>query len=155
MKIKGIVVNVQADVSNTVNILPRLPQESGTIKIQLKRILKYKSSALSLNVRPNKVLQAVMWLATNSTLYREQGISFSEDRAANYDFTDFSQNKAETGNVSQLDELMNDRCNVEIDDENSEKVDDWTKDDVEIPARVTNTMLTTNDFLENSEWPQI
>ena len=155
LKIKGIVVNVQVDVSNTVNILPRLPQESGTIKIQLKRILKYKSLALSLNVRPKKVLQAVMWLATNSTLYREQGISFSEDRAANYDFTDFSQNKAETGNVSQLDELISGRCNVEIDDENSEKVDDWTKDDVEIPTRVTNTMLTTNDFLENSEWPQI
>lgn len=65
LKIKGNVVNVPADVSNTVNNLPRLPQESGTIKIQLKRRLKYKSSALSLNVRPNKVLQATMWLATN------------------------------------------------------------------------------------------
>ena len=106
---------------------------------------------MSFNVRPKKVLQAVMWLATNSTLYREQGISFSEDRAANYDFTDFSQNKAETGNVF----FLSGRCNVEIDDENSEKVDDWTKDDVEIPTRDTNTMLTTNDFLENSEWPQI
>lgn len=95
LKIKGNVVNVPADVNNTVNILPRLPQESGTIKINLKRRLKYKSSALSLNVRPNKVLQAAMWLATNSTLYREQGISFSEDRAANYDFTAFSQNQAD------------------------------------------------------------
>ena len=155
LKIKGNVVNVPADVNNTVNILPRLPQESGTIKINLKRRLKYKSSALSLNVRPNKVLQAAMWLATNSTLYREQGISFSEDRAANYDFAAFSQNQAETGNVSQSDELISDRCNIEIDDDNSKQVDDWTEDDVEIPAGVTDTMLTANDFLEDSERPQI
>ena len=37
LKIKGNVVNVPADVNNTVNLLPRLPQESGTIKVQLKR----------------------------------------------------------------------------------------------------------------------
>ena len=80
-KIKGNVVNIPADVNNTVNILPRLLQESGTIKVQFKRGLEYKSSALSLNVRPNKILQAANWLATNSILYREQGISFSTDRA--------------------------------------------------------------------------
>ena len=52
LKIKGNIVNVPADVNNTVNVLPRLPQESGTVKVQLKRRLQYKSSALSLNVRP-------------------------------------------------------------------------------------------------------
>ena len=84
LKIKGIVVNVLADVNNTVNILPRLPQESGTIKVLLNRRLQYKSSALSLNVRPYNILQAANWLATNSTLYREQGVSFSEDRISSY-----------------------------------------------------------------------
>ena len=57
LKIKGNVVNVPADVNNTVNIIPRLPQETGTIKVQLKRRLKFKGSALSLNVRPDKILQ--------------------------------------------------------------------------------------------------
>ena len=52
LKIKGNIVNVPADVNNTVNVLPRLPQESGTVKVQLKRRLQYKSSALSLNERP-------------------------------------------------------------------------------------------------------
>ena len=89
-KIKGNVVNVPAEVNNTVNMLPRLPQESGTIKVQLKRRLEYKSSALSLNVRPNKIFQAANWLATNSTLYREQGVSFSTDRATSYN-TNLSQ----------------------------------------------------------------
>ena len=80
-KIKGNVVNVPADVNSTVNVLPRLPQESGTIKVHLKRRLQYKSSALSLNVRPHKIVQAALkWLAANSTLHREQGLSFSDDR---------------------------------------------------------------------------
>ena len=39
LKIKGNVVNVPADVNNTVNALPQLPQESGSIKVQLKRRL--------------------------------------------------------------------------------------------------------------------
>ena len=61
----------------------------------------------------------------------------------------------QTGNVSQSDELISDRCNIEIDDNNSKQVDDWTEDDVEIPAGITDTMLTANDFLEDSEQPQI
>ena len=65
-------------------VLPRLPQESGTIKVQLKWRLQYKSSALSLIVRPYKILQAANWLATNGALSREQGVSFSEDRISKY-----------------------------------------------------------------------
>ena len=33
----------QIDVSNTVSVLPRLPHQSGTIKVNLKRKLQYKS----------------------------------------------------------------------------------------------------------------
>ena len=40
-------------------------------------------SALSSNVRPNKILQAANWLPTSSILYSEQRISFSADRATN------------------------------------------------------------------------
>ena len=83
-KINGNVVNVPADVTNTVNMLPRLPAASGTIKIQLKRRLQYKSSTLSLNVRPNKVLQAVAWLVNNSDLYREQGITLDANWVNQY-----------------------------------------------------------------------
>jgi hypothetical protein len=56
LKITGNVVNVPADVCNTVT--PRLPQDTGTIKVKLKCRLQYKSSALSLNIRPNKIMQA-------------------------------------------------------------------------------------------------
>lgn len=45
-KIHGNIVNVPADVGNTATMLPRLQSQTGTVKINLKRKLQYKSSAL-------------------------------------------------------------------------------------------------------------
>ena len=58
MKICGNIVNVPANVVNTVSVLPRVSEQQGTIKVQLKRKLKYESYTLSQNVRPEKVFQA-------------------------------------------------------------------------------------------------
>lgn len=158
LKIKGNVVNIPADVNNTVNELSRLPEESGTIKVQLKRRLQYKSSALSLNVRPYKILQAANWLATNSNLYREQGISFSKDRMANCNI--YLQNETESEDASQAscNEQISDTCNAikkTAGQETSEFHDDWTEEDAEIPSEVTDTMLTATDFLDDNERQQI
>ena len=92
VKINGNVVNVPADVTNTVNMLPRLPEQTGTIKVQLKRKLQYKSSALSLNVRLHKVFQAAVWLSLNSDLYREQGVTLDQNWVTNFS-TDNSKMK--------------------------------------------------------------
>ena len=54
-KINGNIVNVPADVTNSVSLLPRLPNEACSIKVNLKRKLQFKSSAFSFNVRPHKV----------------------------------------------------------------------------------------------------
>ena len=40
MKICGNIANVPANVANTVSVLPRLGEQEGTIKVQLKRKLK-------------------------------------------------------------------------------------------------------------------
>ena len=127
-------MNVPADVCDTINMLPRLPQDTGTIKVQLKRRLQYKSSALSLNVRPNRVMQAAAWLVNTSNLYREQGITFDQDWLANFDPT-----------------VPNEDCDNEgtIDPANSE--DKWSEDETEIPAGVTDTMLTPPDFVDDDE----
>ena len=155
-KIKGNVVNVPADFNNTVNVLPRLPQESGTIKVQLKRRLQYKSSALSLNVRPHKIVQAAKWLATNSTLYREQGVSFSDDRVHRLSMN-LPENEDTSQCCSQVNTLLSDVDNVghSADVESEQHTNDWIEDDAEIPAGVTDTMLTATDFLEDSEREQI
>ena len=151
MKIKGNVVNVPADVTNTVNVLPRLPQESGKIKVQLKGRLQYKSSALSLNVRPYKILQAANWLATNSALYRQEGVSFSEDRISSYN-VNLPQSETDSANLSQIYDQMSSSCNVkDIANECKQLDDGWTEVDAEIPAGITDTMLTATDFLEDSE----
>ena len=65
LKIHGNIVNVPADVTHTVSILPRLQNQTATIKVNLKQMLKFKSSALSLNVRPYKVFEAANWLISH------------------------------------------------------------------------------------------
>ena len=69
-KINGNIVNVPADVAYSVSLLPQLPNEACTIKVNLKRKLQCKSSAFSLNVTPYKVVQAAKWLINNSVLYK-------------------------------------------------------------------------------------
>ena len=49
---------------------------------------------------------------------------------------------------------MNNVCDVRNPTEETEQLDDWTEDDTEIPAGVTDTMLTATDFLEDSERAQ-
>ena len=144
LKINGNVVNVPADVINTVNLLPRLPGQSGTIKVQLKRRLQYKSSALALNIRPHKVLQAANWLASNSTLYQEQGITFNPDWQINFDQSyepnqqiDDTSEACESRNVS--DDILTDQDS------------EFSEDEAEIPAGVTDSMLTPPDFVDDSE----
>ena len=68
-----------AYVTNSVSLLPRLLNEACTIKVHLKRKLQYKSSALSLNVRPHKVVQAAKWFINNSVLYKEEGIALCKN----------------------------------------------------------------------------
>ncbi len=118
-------------------MLPRLSHETGTIKVQLKRQLQYKSSALSLNIRSHKVMQAAAWLVNTSVLYQEQGITLDESWMTSIE--------AET--VSG--DLENENLNGSDDQTNPE--DDWSEDEAEIPAGVTDSMLTPPDFVNDNE----
>ena len=97
-----------ADVTNSVSLLPWLPNEACTRKVNLKRKLQYKSSALSLNVWPHKVVQAAKWLISNSALYKEEGIALCENW----------QNSQE----SDFDNSVHDKseCNPQVEDSNSD-----------------------------------
>ena len=79
IKINGNIVNVPADVTNSVSLLPQFPNEACTIKVKLKRKLQYKHSVLSLNVRPHNVVQTAKWLINNSALFKEEGIAGCEN----------------------------------------------------------------------------
>ena len=144
LKINGNVVNVPADVNSTVNMLPRLADDTGTIKAQLKRRLRYKSSALSLNIRPNKVMQAAAWLVNTSPLYQDQGITIDENW-----LREVQESLGETDNTSVI---SNDTDSQTV--ENSVE-DEWSEDETELPAGVTDTMLNPPDYVDNSERQQI
>ena len=140
LKITGNVVNVPADVNSTVNMLPRLADDTCTIKVQLKRRLQYKSSALSLNIRLDKVMQAAARLVNTSPLYQDEGITIDENWLREV------QNSQNETTISSA--ISNETDNETI--ENSVE-DEWSKDETEIPAGVTDTMLTPPDYVNNSE----
>jgi hypothetical protein len=138
------VVNVPADVNNTVNMLPRLSHETGTIKVQLKRRLQYKSSALSLNIRPHKVMQADAWLINTSSLYQEHGITLDQTWLTSIEPKTVSDN------------YWNDNTNISGNNlDTGAPEDEWSEDEAEIPAGVTDSMLTTPDFVDDSEKQEI
>ena len=139
------VVNVPADVINTINILPRLPEQTGTIKVQLKRRLQYKSSTLSLNIRPHKVLQAANWLASTSTLYREQGIAFNPNWEINSDKN--NEPIEQTDDINDGSDSQNSISENILADEN----DEFSEDEAEVSAGVTDSMLTPPDFVDDTE----
>ena len=144
LKITGNVVNVPADVNSTVNMLPRLPDETGTIKVQLKRRLQYKSSALSLNIRPHKVMQAAAWLVNTSPLYEGEGITIDQNWLRSLPVSaDETCGSIETQNDADNETTSN------IPD------DQWSEDEAEIPAGTTDSMLTTSDFVSDNEKQEI
>ena len=146
LKISGNIVNVTADVNNTVNMLPRLPNQMATTKVNLKRALRCKSSTLSLNVRPHKVVQVAKWLIDTSILYKREGITLNPDWNHNsLHETDTEQNQENADYNASTNRSENLKQTA------VENEDNWSEDDVEIPTGVTDTLLTAPDFLEDTE----
>ena len=158
LKINGNIVNVPADVANTVSMLPRLPSETSTIKVNLKRRLQYKSSALSLNVRPHKVAEGAQWLVSNGDLYKEEGITFNDswlEGRSNVSLANDSDEFSESlenveSNVANKD-CSTDCQTQQTSSDSTDDEDEWSEDEVEIPAGVTDTMLTAPDFVTDNE----
>ena len=155
LKIHGNIVSVQADVMNTVTLLPRTPSETGTIKVNLRRKLQFKSSAVSLNIRPHKVVEAAHWFISKSKLpvCRDDGTSLHEDWETTYN----EQILQCIGSDNRDDHPCDKQSipNEQSDNNTSSKADVkdnyWTEGEEGIPAGVTDTMLSSADFLENSE----
>ena len=62
--------------------------------------------------------------------------------------TETKQNEIKTDDVSQSNEQINGG-------EDINQLNDWNEDDAEIPAGVTDTMLTATDFLEDNEQAEL
>lgn len=77
------------------------------------------------------------WLATNSILYREQGVSFSDARVHRLSMN-LSEYKNTSQCCSQVNSLLSDVDNIghDADIETEQNTDYWIEDDAEIPACV-------------------
>ena len=125
-------------------MLPRLSDETGTIKVQPKHKLQYKSSALSLNIRRHNIMQAAAWLTSSSRLYQDEGITIDENWLRSLqDSVNGATNSTETSNDEDHQTTSN------------SPDDEWTEDEAEIPAGVTDSMLTPPDFVNDSERQEI
>ena len=115
---------------------------------------------MSLNVRPNKIIEAALWIIRNSELYRDEGVTFNENRIADYQhelsqqeneniLTDITTSTAVINN-SEIAEVtsFNENCFVENSAECSEN-------EVEMPPGVSDTMLTPTDFLDDDSRDKI
>ena len=159
LKITGNIVNVSADVVSTVSMLPRLLNETSTIKVNLKRRLQYKSSALSQNIRPQKVAEAAKWLINNGDLYKAEGISFNDTWLEGTSSIVFNGSDNEecpeglsTAGNSNMETV---NCTISTEFNNVQHISDdedhWSEDETEMPAGVTDTMLTAPDFMTDNE----
>ncbi|XP_072046834.1 uncharacterized protein [Amphiura filiformis] len=76
--ISGQVVCVKADITNTVQCLPRLPTDQSLIRVKLKRKLEYKGHHMCQDVNPTKVRKALYWLKVNNPEYQDIDINFDD-----------------------------------------------------------------------------
>jgi hypothetical protein len=67
--IKGSVVNVPSNIHTVVNMLPRMPKESGLVPVKLKRKLEYAGHSIYQLVTPTKLENALKYLKTNNDFY--------------------------------------------------------------------------------------
>jgi len=72
--IKGPCVNVPTNLDKICTLLPRAPHEAHIVAVQLKRRLEYKSHYLYKYVRPQRVMDALVWLKEHNPLYHDVDI---------------------------------------------------------------------------------
>ena len=140
--IKGNVVNVPADVSNTVNVLPRNLDATETIPVKLKRSLSYKSHTAFENIRPQRFIVATEWLLRNSILFQSEGISLNKNWSVSSQINDVQSTCRLGANITANENSLlpgtSDSCNEGTRSEQQNNInknlhgtesDGWTESD--------------------------
>ena len=153
LRINGNVVNVPADVAHTATLLPRLPSDTYTIKMQLKRRLAYKHATLSENIRPVRVIQIAQWLIHTGELYKQENIKINAQWLEEFENSHIHENIG-TENTSESDDSDLHLEGNNLNEDNSRE--NWVEvDDSQLIAGVTDTMLTSPNFMDNSECERV
>ena len=101
-----------------------------------------------MNVRPHKVFQAARWLSLNSSLYKEEDITFNEEWKLNDSTEDFQE-------CSGKNNIFGNSQSINAEKQKCSSDGEWSEDEAEIVAGVTDTMLTATNFVDDSEHENI
>lgn len=145
INLKGNIVNVPADVNNTVRQLPRMLDDSETIAVKFKRKLCYKHHVSYEKVRPNKVMEAAKWLVQNSPLFQSEGIVVDDLWVG----TPTELENDETV-IVRSNKTGQDKESMETSAYDKSDSDEWTEDENfhERLTGNTDTVLQSADFRE-------
>ena len=91
-------------------------------------------------------MQAATWLASTSALSKQEGILINQNWNANFD---------EQVENSDAELVSNAQIHRTADDANSLSEDDFSEDEAETTAGVTDIMITATDSLDDSERQEI
>jgi len=72
LRIHDNVVCIPADITTTVNMLPRTSSYFETIAVQLKRRSQYQHPHLTSNVRPTFIREIGTYLVEHGELFKQQ-----------------------------------------------------------------------------------
>ena len=122
-KIKGAVCLIPVDCSTVYKNLPRPPSESGILMVKLKRKLQYHGHQYFEPVRPQALMEALVYLKENNALYHDINISIAQctDNIDPYTITDIDFNT----------ELQNASCGSETGNSGTTKADSTISHDLE------------------------
>ena len=150
-RIKGPCVNVPASLEPICTLLPRLPEEMKTVLIKLKRRLEYDRSYIFDYIRPQVVMEALIWLKTHNPLYKDVNVNHqwfdeieqSPDLYPNGENTDENDGKFER----HADGNESDGSSCERDNHKSERL----KKKLEEKLPEIKVEITTQDEAVNNE----
>ena len=77
--LRGNIINVPADIYETVHLLPQYINDTGTVTVKLKRKLQYRSVYQESNIRPEKDLRALQYSLQNSPYYRTTAVGLDDN----------------------------------------------------------------------------
>ena len=120
-KIKGAICNVPVECDQTCSVLPRPSERSGIIMLKLKRKLEFKGYVYFEAVRPEFILESLIWLKSHNVLYKDIKIDVNN---IDQSFTCLEEenNNEEEGNMNdgELVRLRDVNSNSRLVDNNME-----------------------------------
>ena len=113
LQLYGSIINVPTQLERTIILLPRYINSEGTVSVRIKRRLQYKGVYCQINVRPQKVMNALLWLIENCESYQGDDVNINNEWLQ--ETINYLEGNTDANWVSDSDSRCSDQAAVEID----------------------------------------